>query len=318
MVPRPDRGDAVPAVGGVCVARGENQKAQSIRIGSSPSDSLWSTAIPRRLAQGSFVPPSQEQSHEDQDEGSRRSARARIRRRRQRAGRHSGRRAGPRRTQLRRQHRHRRLRLPGRRGRVARLRHRLLPRHRGRRARRPGRDQGRHLHRQDPLHQAQRRRGRRAVARHHHHLLARCRREAPLPRRQLLRRSGLHGPQGPRGRQRDRARRRLGVHPDRHHHRAQPRRLLPRQRHEVRGDDHRDQRRGTPELHGRTVRRVHHRRLRPRRHPLHLHRSRESHDSAGDHLQGAARPSHPPRRRPVVGHRDLGAERHRHRRGEEA
>ena len=106
------------------------------------------------------------------------------------------------------------------------------------------------------------------------------------------------------------------VHPDRHHHRAQPRRLLPRQRHEVRGGDHRDQRRGAPELPRRAVRRVHHGRLRTRGDPLHLHRSGESRDSAGDHLQGAARPRHPPRRRSVVGHRDLGAERDDHGRGE--
>ena len=44
--------------------------------------------------------------------------------------------------------------------------------------------------------------------------------------------------------------------------------------------------------------------------------SGEPRDPARDHLQGAARAGDPPRRRPVVGHRDLGAERHHHGRGE--
>ena len=47
-------------------------------------------------------------------------------------------------------------------------------------------------------------------------------------------------------------------------------------------------------------------------------RSGESRCSAGDHLQGAARPRHSPRRRSVVGHRDLGTERDCHGRGERA
>ena len=154
------------------------------------------------------------------------------------------------------------------------------------------------------------------MAQHHDHLLARRRGEAALPRRQLLRRAGLHGAQGAGGVQREGAGRRFGVHPDRHHHRAQPRRLLPQQRHEVRGGDHRDQRRGTAELSRRSVRRVHHGRLRSRRDPLHLHRSGRPRGPARDHLQGAAGSGHPSRRRPVVRHRDLGVERHGHRRGE--
>ena len=67
------------------------------------------------------------------------------------------------------------------------------------------------------------------------------------------------------------------------------------QRHEVRGGDHRDQRRGAPELPRRTVRRLHHGRIRPRVHPFHLQRSGEPHGPAGDHLQGAPGPRHPSR-----------------------
>ena len=66
--------------------------------------------------------------------------------------------------------------------------------------------------------------------------------EFALPRCQLLRRPGLHGQEGARGVQRDGTGRSLGVRPDRHHHRAQPGRLLPQHRHEVRGGAHRDQR----------------------------------------------------------------------------
>ena len=99
--------------------------------------------------------------------------------------------------------------------------------HRDRRPRRSGCHQGPHLHWQDPLHQAERRRRRRAVAQHHDHLLARRRREAALPRHQLLRRPGLHGPEGPRSVQREGSGRRLGVHLDRHHHRAHGRNTKP-------------------------------------------------------------------------------------------
>ena len=48
--------------------------------------------------------------------------------------------------------------------------------------------------------------------------------------------------------QRQGARRRHGLRPDRHHHRAEPRRLLPRQQHELQAGRVREQRRGRPGL----------------------------------------------------------------------
>jgi general L-amino acid transport system substrate-binding protein len=55
---------------------------------------------------------------------------------------------------------------------------------------------------------------------------------------------GFMVPSRPRRRLGDGTRRRHGLHPDRHHHRAQPRRLLPRERHGVRAGADRDQCRG--------------------------------------------------------------------------
>ena len=59
------------------------------------------------------------------------------------------------------------------------------------------------------------------------------------------------------------AERRLGLHPAGHHDRAQPRRLLPRQQHEVRGRRLRDRGRDVQGLRRRPLRRLHHRRLGP-------------------------------------------------------
>ena len=70
-------------------------------------------------------------------------------------------------------------------------------------------------------------------------------------------RARLHRPQGAWRRERHRARRRLDLHPDRHHHRAQPRGLHPRQRDRVRAGAARDQRRGPRGLRGGALRRLH-------------------------------------------------------------
>ena len=60
-----------------------------------------------------------------------------------------------------------------------------------------------------------------------------------------------------------RARRRLGLRAGRHHHRAQPRRLLPRQQHDLQAGRVREQRRGQQGLRGRPLRRADHRPVGP-------------------------------------------------------
>ena len=78
----------------------------------------------------------------------------------------------------------------------------------------------------------------------------------------------------------------------RHHDRAQPRRLLPRQQHAVQAGRHREHRRGERRLLRRPLRRADHRRVGPgigsqerRQEPRRLRHP------ARDHLQGAAGPS---------------------------
>ena len=114
------------------------------------------------------------------------------------------------------------------------------------------------------------------VAQLHLDLQPRRRPEVHLRRRQLLRRPGLHGVEGPRRHLGQGARRRHRLHPDRHHHRAQPRRLLQGQRHHLPAGADPDERRGRPAVPGRRLRRLHHRRLRPRRQPRHLRESRRT------------------------------------------
>ena len=87
-----------------------------------------------------------------------------------------------------------------------------------------------------------------------------------LRRRQLLRRPGLHGVEGPRRHLGHRARRRDGLRPDRHHHRAEPRRLLQGERHQLPAGADPDPGRGRPAVPRRRLRRLHHRRL-AARHP---------------------------------------------------
>ena len=111
------------------------------------------------------------------------------------------------------------------------------------------------------------------------------------------------------------ARRRHRLHPDRHHHRAQPRRLVQGQRHQLPAGADPDQRRGRPAVPRRRLRRLHHRRLGPRRQPRHLREPGRLHHPARDHLQGAARAAGAPGRRPVGRHRALDAERAGRRRG---
>ena len=117
-------------------------------------------------------------------------------------------------------------------------------------------------------------------------------------------------------RQRQGARRRLGLRPGRHHHRAQPRRLLPRQQHEVQAGRVREQRRGQQGLRGRPLRRAHHRRSRastPTRVKL---------ANADDHVvlpeiisKEPLGPGRAPGRRPVGRHRPLDPVRDAQRRG---
>ena len=101
-------------------------------------------------------------------------------------------------------------------------------------------------HRRDPLHRAGLRRDRRAGPQLHLDLQPRRRPEVHLRRRQLLRRPGLHGVEGPRRHLGQGARRRHGLHPDRHHHRAQPRRLLQDEQHHLPAGADPDERRGRP------------------------------------------------------------------------
>ena len=131
-----------------------------------------------------------------------------------------------------------------------------------------------------------------------------------LRRRELLRRPGLHGAEGARRHLGQGARRRHRLHPDRHHDRAEPRRLLPRQQHEATS---RSRSRPTAEAQQKflagacdvyttdasglaaTAR--------------HLREPEGLRDPARDHLQGAARPAGPPGRRGMVRHRPLDAQR---------
>ena len=159
---------------------------------------------------------------------------------------------------------------------------------------------------QGPVRAAQVRRHRPAVAQHHLDL-SRDVLVRELRRRHLLRRPGLHGAQGAQGQFGARAQRRLGLHPDRHHHRAQPRRLFPRQQHEVRGHRVRHRRRDRQGLRVRPLRRVHHRRLAALCREAQAHQRQRSRHPAGDHLQGAARPAGAPRRRSMVRRRQVDA-----------
>ena len=116
------------------------------------------------------------------------------------------------------------------------------------------------------------------------------RRSAQFHRRQLLRRPGLHGAQGAQGQFGARAQRRLDLHADRHHDRAQSRRLFPLQQHEIRGDRLRHRRRDDQGLRDRPLRRLHHRRVAALFREAQAGQARRARDPARDHLQGAARP----------------------------
>ena len=154
---------------------------------------------------------------------------------------------------------------PGRRRQLVGPRRRRLP-CRGRRAVRRRRcGQVHAAHRQGALHRAAVGRGRPAVAQHHLDADPRHRARPRLHRRDLLRRPGLHGAQGARRQERARARRRLGLRAARHHDRAQPRRLFPRQQHELRAGRHRAPGRGPHRLRAGPLRRLHHRPVGPLR-----------------------------------------------------
>ena len=93
----------------------------------------------------------------------------------------------------------------------------------------------------------------------------------------------------------------------RHHHRAQPRRLLPVQQADLQAGRVREGRRGAQGLSGRPLRRLHHRRVGPLFGAPADGQARRPRRAARDHLQGAARAGRAPGRRPVVHDRQVGA-----------
>ena len=192
---------------------------------------------------------------------------------------------------LRRQHRPRRLRPAGRQGPMDRPRRRFLPRRRGRRLRRcrPS--------------QVRRRSTPRTASRRCNRAKSTCCRATPpgprratatlglmFGRRHLLRRPGLHGAQEAQRRLGQGAQRRLGLRAAGHHDRAQPRRLFPRQQHEIRSPSPSRRGRDAEGLRVRPLRRLHDRCLGPLCRAPAPHQPRRAHRAARDHLQGAARP----------------------------
>ncbi len=126
---------------------------------------------------------------------------------------------------------------------------------------------------------------RRAVERSRHrdgqrHLHAdpRHRARPRFHRRLLLRRPGLPGAEEARREERQGAERRHRLRGPRHHHRAQPRRLLPRQQDDLQAGRHREGRRDPLRLLLRPLRRLHDGRIepRPRRGPPTCRRRRPS------------------------------------------
>ena len=255
--------------------------------------------------------------HDEKDSTSRDALRGRARgRRRERPGHgHASDGQGSRLAQLRRLDGPHGLLRAERRRRVAGLRRGAVPRGGRGRARRPAGGDLRAALAQDALHRAVVGRGRRAVAQHHLDLPARQRAQVRVRRRQLLRRPGLHGPEGAGRHLRQGSRRRHGLHPDRHHHRAQPRRLLPLQQHGVQPGPDRDRRRGPAAVPRRRLRRLHHRPLGAGRDPGHLPQPRRSRDPARADLQGAAGAARAPGRLRVGRRRALDAQRADRRRG---
>ena len=204
-------------------------------------------------------------------------------------------------------------------GQVGRPRRRRLPRRLGRHLRRCREGEVRAAHLAAALHRAAVGRGRHAVQQHDHDADARHRARPRLHGHHLLRRPGLHGEQEARREERQGAERRHGLRRARHHHRAQPRRLLPRQQDELQAGGHREGRGDPRRLLLRPLRRLHHRRLEPLRHARGQRAAagdgRGLHHPAGDHLQGAAGAGGAPRRQPVRRHRALDAVRHARGRG---
>ena len=195
-----------------------------------------------------------------------------------------------------RQHRACGLFQSGRRRQLVGHRRRRLPRRRCGGVRRRQGGQIHAAHRQGAVHRRAVRRGRRAVAQHHLDAQSRQRARARFRRRDLLRRPGLHGAQVARGQERARAGRRLGVRADRHHHRAQSRRLLPRQQHVVHPGGVRARRRSAHRVRARPLRHAHHRSVGPVRRAHRPQQPRRPHRAAGGDLEGAARAGGPPRR----------------------
>ena len=126
--------------------------------------------------------------------------------------------------------------LARRQGQLDRARRRRLPRDRGRHLRRSDQGQVRAAVGQGPLHGAAIRRNRRAVAQYDLDAVARHLARRQFHRRDLLRRPGLSGEEVAQGEFRAGAEQRVGLRADRHHDRAESRRLLQEQQHEVRGD----------------------------------------------------------------------------------
>ncbi len=202
---------------------------------------------------------------------------------------------------MRRQHRTGRLLAAGLEGGVARHRRRRLPRGRRRGVRRCCQGALHAAHGTAALHRAAVGGDRYPVAQYHLDPDARYQPRAQFHRRELLRRPGLHGASQAQGEKREAAQGRHGLRATRHHHRAQPRGLLPRQPHELQAGGDREAGGGDERLHQRALRCLHHRPLRADRAARHARaQARRARHPAGDHLQGAARPGGAPRRRPLV------------------
>ena len=192
---------------------------------------------------------------------------------------------------------------------TGRSRRRPLPRRRGGDLRRPDQGAVRPAHRRGPLHRAPVGRGRRPVAQLDRTM---SRDTAARPRvpgvnyydgQGFMVRKDLGVDLGARSSTAPSVCIQTG-----HHHRAQPRRLLPRQRHDLPAGGFATRDEATAGLRRRPLRRLSPptpRGLTPS--ALHPREPGRSRHPAGDHLEGAARAGGAPRRRPVGRHRALDA-----------
>ena len=213
----------------------------------------------------------------------------------------------PRQPELRRQRRPRRLQPARRQGQLDRPRRRLLQGDRRGGPRRRHQGQVRADHGEGALHRPAVGRDRRADPQHHLDHRTRQLARPHLRRRQLLRRPGLHGERLAGRQDGQGAQRRHRLRADRHHHRAQPRRLLQGQQDDLQAGRVREARRDLAGLSGRSLRRLHDGPVRPLLDARAAAQARRPRGAARDHLQGAARSVGAPGRRPVADRRQVGA-----------